>query len=283
MVIGQRNPEFDQGSLGYSPIAQAAQPPDALCLAFGARVWRPQYLCAGRPATPAAAHPAPDAAAPDDQPGSWIANVAQLGQFLQNWAMLTPAQTVYFITHPDVLIDPAVPVPNWPLSPRGRERMVRALVLPWVSNVRAVWCSTERKARDGASILAGHLHLPLAELAELGENDRSATGYLPKHEFEMVADLFFAHPELSVRGWERAVDAQRRIVAAIHSALGASAKCGGNIAIISHGGVGTLLLCHLRGEAISRQHDQPPNNGGNYYAFDADTRDLIHDWRQIDA
>ena len=33
---------------------------------------------------------------------------------------------VYFITHPDVLIDPAVPVPEWPLSPRGRARMQAA-------------------------------------------------------------------------------------------------------------------------------------------------------------
>ena len=27
--------------------------------------------------------------------------------------------TVFFITHPDVAIDPAVPVPDWPLNPRG--------------------------------------------------------------------------------------------------------------------------------------------------------------------
>jgi broad specificity phosphatase PhoE len=197
--------------------------------------------------------------------------------------MGAPTQTVYFITHPDVRIDPTVPVPDWALSAHGRERMARALMLPWVSSIRTIWCSTERKARDGASILAGHLHLPVTELAELGENDRSATGYLPRHEFEMVADLFFAHPQQSVQGWERAVDAQRRIISAINRVLVASTKCGGHIAIVSHGGVGALLLCHLRGEAIGREHDQPPNNGGNYYAFDAETRDLIHDWRQLDT
>ena len=36
---------------------------------------------------------------------------------------------VYFITHPDVTIDPAVPVPAWPLSPRGRARMTAILTL----------------------------------------------------------------------------------------------------------------------------------------------------------
>ncbi len=127
--------------------------------------------------------------------------------------------------------------------------MARALTLSWAGSVRAIWCSTEQKARDGAEILAGHLGLPVAALAELGENDRSATGYLPRTEFETVANLFFAHPEESVRGWERAIDAQRRVVEAVGRVLAVSAD-GSNIAIISHGGLGTLLLCRLRSEAI---------------------------------
>lgn len=196
--------------------------------------------------------------------------------------MTGAAQVAYFITHPDVLIDPGVPVPDWALAPRGRARMTRALALPWMAGVRRAWCSTERKARDGARILADQLGLSVAELVGLGENDRSATGYLPRAEFEAVADQFFAQPDHSVRGWERAVDAQRRIVAAVDHVLGASAGCDGDIAIISHGGVGTLLLCHLRGEAISRARDQPPNNGGNYFAFDVATRRLRHGWRPID-
>jgi broad specificity phosphatase PhoE len=191
-------------------------------------------------------------------------------------------QTVYFITHPDVLIDPAVPVTDWPLSPRGRERMARMLLLPWVSGVRAVWCSSERKARDGAEILAERLRLPVTVLDELSENDRSATGYLPPAEFEAVADQFFANPELTVRGWERAVEAQRRIVAAVEHVLAVSAGCGGDVAIVSHGAVGTLLLCHLCDCSIGRAHDQPPNNGGNHFAFDADTRRVRYGWQPCD-
>ena len=197
--------------------------------------------------------------------------------------MTSGTRTAYFITHPDVVIDPALAVPDWSLSPRGRTRMAGALVLPWIRSIGAVWCSTERKARDAADILAAHLGLPVAEMADLGENDRSATGYLPRGEFEALADRFFAHPEASVRGWERAADAQRRIVAAVDRVLGVSADDSGNIAIVSHGAVGTLLLCHLRGEPIGRRHDQPRNNGGNYYAFDAATRELRHGWRSIDG
>jgi hypothetical protein len=31
--------------------------------------------------------------------------------------------SVFFITHPDVAIDPAVPTPDWLLNERGRARM----------------------------------------------------------------------------------------------------------------------------------------------------------------
>jgi len=122
--------------------------------------------------------------------------------------------------------------------------MVRALLRPWARRLGVVWCSTERKAREGAEILAGALGLPIMELDELGENDRSATGYLPKEEFEATANLFFAHPDESIRGWERATDAQRRIVGAVQEVLTASAGYAGDVAIVAHGGVGTLLLCH---------------------------------------
>jgi broad specificity phosphatase PhoE len=104
-----------------------------------------------------------------------------------------------FITHPNVVIDPAVPVPRWPLSEQGRARMHSGLRQPWVRDVTAVHCSTEQKATDGAAILAQHLGLDYTAHDALGENDRSATGFLPSHEFERVADAFFAEPAVSVR------------------------------------------------------------------------------------
>ena len=195
---------------------------------------------------------------------------------------MSVGQTVYFMTHPDVVIDPMVPVAEWPLSARGRQRMGCVLAQPWAVGLRALWCSTERKARDGADILAGPLGLDVNELQELGENDRTATGYLAPMEFEAVADLFFAHPEQAVRGWERAADAQMRIVAAVERVLNGSMACGGDVAIVSHGAVGALLLCHLLGRPIGREHDQPATKGGNYFAFGADTRRLCHGWRPID-
>jgi broad specificity phosphatase PhoE len=187
----------------------------------------------------------------------------------------------YFITHPDVAIDPSVPVPDWQLSPEGIRRMVRLLDQGWVRDVRTVFTSAERKALDAARILAGHLSLEPVVIADLGENDRSATGFLPKAEFEIVADEFFAHPDASVRGWERAIDAQNRIVQAVNSAI-AMASPDGAMAIVSHGAVGALLRCHVKGMPISRTEDQPAGGGGNLYSFEMESRQLLSRWRRID-
>jgi hypothetical protein len=89
----------------------------------------------------------------------------------------------------------------------------------------------------------------------LHENDRSATGFIPPPEFERMADAFFAHPEESVRGWERAVDAQTRIAAAVDELLDRSPQ--GTVAFVAHGGVGTLLLCRYLGVRSAGQPISP--------------------------
>ena len=188
----------------------------------------------------------------------------------------------YFITHPNVVISRQVPVPRWPLSELGKQRMRAGLAQPWVREVTAVYCSTEQKAIDGAEILAQHLGLRFTEIPALGENDRSATGFLPPDEFERIADQFFASPNESVRGWERAIDAQVRVVQAVEQ-IDKQDKTAGAIAIVAHGAVGTLLYCHLAGEPISRRWDQPPNGGGNYYPFTLSPRAAHSWWKAIDT
>ncbi len=177
----------------------------------------------------------------------------------------------WLITHPDVEIDPAVDVCAWRLSARGRARMA-AFVPP---RFDAVWSSTERKAMEAAEILTQGG--PFATLDALGENDRSSTGYLPRAAFEAMADIFFAAPEASIRGWERAIDAQARIVAAVGQVMVESA---GTVAIVAHGAVGALLLCHVTGVSISRAADQPPGSGGHFFVVTDGV--LQHGWRAID-
>jgi broad specificity phosphatase PhoE len=186
---------------------------------------------------------------------------------------------IRFISHPEVVIDPRVPVPDWGLSARGRERLGIMLEEPWVAQLAAVWSSLERKAIETAAPIAAYCGVTVRTLRDLHENDRSATGFLPPAEFERVADAFFADPDASVRGWETARAAQARIVAAVRAVDTASPP--GPIAIAAHGGVGTLLLCHLAGLPIDRTHDQ--QGAGNVIAFVRDGWRLIHGWRPIDA
>jgi broad specificity phosphatase PhoE len=56
----------------------------------------------------------------------------------------------------------------------------------------------------------------------------------------------------------------------------------GNLAIVSHGGVGTFYLCHLKGCPINREERQPGENGGHYYCFEAESGTLVHGWRRIE-
>ena len=185
----------------------------------------------------------------------------------------------YYITHPQVQVDANIPVPEWGLSEIGRARALAMLDQPWVGGIRRIVSSAERKAIETAEILAGHLGLAVEIREAMHENDRSATGYLPPPEFEMVADQFFANPEKSIRGWERAIDAQRRIVSEVETVLGSAGS--GDIAFIGHGGVGTLLLLSLSGREISREADQPAG-GGNYFAYDMGAWRVIHGWWPID-
>jgi len=77
------------------------------------------------------------------------------------------------------------------------------------------------------------------------------------------------------------VDAQARIVEAV-APLASMAPGAGPIAVVSHGGVGTLLLCHLTGVPISRTAEQPGASGGNYFLFQMPEGILVHGWKPIE-
>jgi broad specificity phosphatase PhoE len=160
--------------------------------------------------------------------------------------------------------------------------MRKLLARPWVESIGAVYCSREQKAIDGAEILAGHLGIGYAMVEALGEIDRTSTGYLPQEEHAATARQLFAHPERSARGWETARDAQRRIVEAVEGVIqGDDGE--GNLAIVSHGAVGTFYLCHLKGCPIRWEERQPGGYGGNYFCFEAGSKALVHGWRPIDG
>ncbi|PQA74279.1 histidine phosphatase family protein [Brucella oryzae] len=184
---------------------------------------------------------------------------------------------IYFISHPEVVIDPAKPVPSWNLSEHGVKRMRSFASQPELRSITSIWSSTETKAIEAAEILAGVLRISPLTDSRFNEIDRSATGFLPAEHHEIIADQFFSAPETSIRGWERAIDVQQRIVSGFEAVkqLGTS----GDIAIIGHGGAGTVLLCYLAGLLINRRYDQPFQ--GHYWCYSCEDDAVLHHWKPI--
>lgn len=185
-----------------------------------------------------------------------------------------------FITHPEVVIEPDIPVPQWRLSDIGRRRMEALSSALAGTGAAAVWSSLERKARDGAEILAQALSLPHHHLADLGENDRSSTGYIPQPEFGRIAEQFFANPTESVLGWETALAAQSRIVSAIMTI--ATEADGALQLVVSHGGVGRLLRAHLEGVSIGLETRPLHPGGGSCMAFQGPPFQPVSPWLDIE-
>ncbi|UQX87711.1 phosphoglycerate mutase family protein [Jatrophihabitans telluris] len=173
---------------------------------------------------------------------------------------------VYFLTHPEVGLDPELPVPEWGLTERGRERA--GLVAGSLSGVGRLVSSPEVKAEQAARIIGRSLRLEVTLVGGLAEIDRSTTGYLPEPEFWANYQDFLARPAVSAKGWETALDAQRRVVATVGDLVtDADADApGGALVVMSHGGVGALLLAKLSGTPIERLADQPGQ--GSCFSFD---------------
>jgi len=188
--------------------------------------------------------------------------------------------TVRYLTHPQVNVDPNVPVPLWGLSAIGKARAEMLSRKKWLSTTTQIISSGETKARETAEIIASRWNVTVEVRNAMHENDRSATGYLTPNEFESVADEFFGNPYRSIRGWERAIDAQARIVREVELVLERS-RGDGDVLFIGHGAVGTLLYCYYSRSKIDRAQDQQ-KGGGCCFAFTEEDRQVLHAWKRLE-
>ena len=188
--------------------------------------------------------------------------------------------TVYYFTHTQIRVDPAIPVRDWHLSDEGRARVLRVVHAPWLSLVTRVVASTEYRVIETAHIFAGRRDLSVEIHSEIDDGRRPSSEFLSMVDLDETIDAFFARPQESPRpGWESAADAQRRAVAGLDALLTDSAD-GSDLLIIGHGRIGTLLLCHLAGLPIARDYSQP-TPGGNLFAFDHSSRKVLFRWRIV--
>lgn len=186
------------------------------------------------------------------------------------------AFTVRYLSHPQVIVDPEKEVTKWSLTAQGRACVIRLATSGVLAGTTRVISSAETKAVETATPLAQALNCTVEIRARMHENDRSATGFLAPAVFEEVADRFFAQPDARAEGWETARAAQARITREVDACL--SDHSTGDVLFVGHGAVGTLLFCALSDLEISREHDQGPGGGGNYFAFDSEARRPCSGW-----
>lgn len=189
----------------------------------------------------------------------------------------------FYITHPQVNVDPEIDVPKWGLNSTGKQRIDGlAEKLAQESSAATkftIVSSNETKAIETAEPLANVLSSELIIDHLMGENDRSATGFLPPEKFEQVADQFFANPSENILGWESAGDAQKRIVARYNFHRRNHPDF--DLIFVGHGAVGTLLYCYLAGEKIDRKFDQT-GGGGNFFKIDMASQHALCHWQPIE-
>lgn len=184
-----------------------------------------------------------------------------------------------YVTHPEVILDPAEPATRWHLSERGRERAAAFAPSAAMQPISLLIASPEIKTMETAELLtAGEREIVVG--AKTFENVRTSTGVVPATEFETLMDLLYAHPQDSAAGWETLAATEARIVSAVRAELEQYAgRC--PIAFVGHGTVGTVLKCHLAGRKPTRDEDQrrmAAAGGGNVFAFSLPEMRLLTDW-----
>ena len=129
---------------------------------------------------------------------------------------------VYYFTHTQIRVDPAVPVRDWSLTDEGRARVIRVTNAPWMSHVTRILTSSERRMVETAEIFAVRRHLRMEVNPRFHDSKRPLADFLSVNDLAIATDRFFFRPEESARpGWETAVEAQKRIVAAVEDDLAA--------------------------------------------------------------
>ncbi len=152
-------------------------------------------------------------------------------------------QPIFLVRHAQVQLDLSVPAEHWQLNSAGQALAQRLAALPMFANLHTVWTSPEPKAQATARPLADRHQARFLIHPDLAELQRGPTN-IPGHAaYEATVRQAFEQPELSVGGWERAADAQRRISGCVMALAAATPEA---CAVVSHGLVLALLLAQLR-------------------------------------
>jgi broad specificity phosphatase PhoE len=150
-----------------------------------------------------------------------------------------PSQ-LYLVRHGRTQPDPTTAAALWRLSAAGRAETARLAAHPRWAEMAGFYASPEEKAIETARLLAEPHGQALTILPDLREVER---GSVFLADYDTAVREFFACPDETVHGWERAADAGRRVAGCLEQI---SARAGDRpVAVVSHGLALTLGLAAL--------------------------------------
>lgn len=183
-----------------------------------------------------------------------------------------------YITHPAVEVQQDIPVNKWHISDDGWKQTMRLVRKPFWAHVDTIYSSQEPKAKSVADEVEAHhvnLKFPIPfGNEELGEIDRSSTGYIGSEGYPKAMEQFYLHPSGSYNGWETAEAATERTLRVISHIM--DDNLNKTVAIIGHGAVGTLLICYLKN--ISPTMKEDPKVPGCLVTIDWDNKKVLSEW-----
>jgi len=129
----------------------------------------------------------------------------------------------------------------WPLSERGEEQVKQLAAQPFWDEVKAIISSPAPKAIATVHPIAVERNIPIHAHDGLRELRRTKER-LADYDARVIE--VFQRPALSVGGWERAADAQRRMLTTLEELI--QKFDGAPFAVASHGMALALLLASLQ-------------------------------------
>lgn len=150
-------------------------------------------------------------------------------------------RTLLLIKHALPEIIKEQPANSWRLAEAGRQscRALAERLKPYAPST--IITSTEPKAAETGQLAARYLGLPCEEQEDLHEHERTGVEWMGRQAFESAVRLFFRQPDELAFGRETANQARARFARAVQDTLIQYPV--GNLAIVAHGTVITLLTC----------------------------------------
>lgn len=152
--------------------------------------------------------------------------------------------TLFLITHAHTRQQPGIDAATWNLSETGQAQAQILAAQPFWDQVDHIVLSSELKTRLTVDAVLTARPLPVTVDARFDELIRTAEwtdDYVGR-----VAQVF-AHPDLSIGGWEPASQALARFLAGIDALRARYA--GETMALVGHGLILSLYRTHLLGQS----------------------------------